>query len=146
MNMNNCENCGLPEWAVEGKGCSVVIEEKPENSFKRTRRRTIWCHNEECAVQALAISKYGRASYQWPVTLGQFRALKELSAVTKNTPNPIDSKGQKTALNAIMDRDPIPRLFVTKKGRPRKETVLTGAERMRGYRARRSEPICTENG
>jgi hypothetical protein len=137
--MNNCENCGLPEWAVEGKGCSVVIEEKPENSYKRTRRRTVWCHSEECAVQALAISKYGRASHKWPVTLAQFRGIEELSAVTKNTPNRIDSKERKTALNAIMDPGPIPRLFVTKRGRPRKEAALSGAERMRDYRARRSE-------
>jgi len=143
--MDNCENCGLPKWTVEGEGYSVVIEEKPENRFKRTRQRSVWCHSKECAVQCLAVAKYGRASHKWPVTLAQFRAMLEPSAVTKNTSNPNDSKGPEIGLNPIVDPDPIPRIFVTKRGRPRKEAVLSGAERMRGYRARRSEPTCTEN-
>src|SRR3954469_3346288 len=71
-----CENCGLPSWAVSGPGVSITIEDRPENRFQRARKRTAWCHNQECAVQALAVSKYGRASNNWPMTLAQFRSMR----------------------------------------------------------------------
>ena len=51
MVMNVCENCGLPKWAVSGQGLSITVEQKPENRYQRTRKRTVWCHSEECAVQ-----------------------------------------------------------------------------------------------
>jgi len=84
-----CENCGLPMWAVSGPGVSIIIEDRPENRFQRTRKRTVWCHDDECAVQCLAISKYGRATHKWPITLAQFRATKPLeqfSAQEAGTP------------------------------------------------------------
>jgi hypothetical protein len=73
-----CENCGLPSWAVNGSGRSVQMEMKAENRYQRTHRRTVWCHSDECAIQCLAISKYGRASNRWPITLAQFRATNPL--------------------------------------------------------------------
>ena len=63
-----CENCGLPSWAIGGPGVSITIHDQPENRYQKTRKRTAWCHNAECAVQALAVSKYGRASHRWPIT------------------------------------------------------------------------------
>lgn len=77
--MENCENCGLPAWAVEGSGVSITIEEKGENRFQRTRKRTVWCHSQECAIQRLAIAKYGKDASKWPITLAQFRALNPLN-------------------------------------------------------------------
>jgi hypothetical protein len=75
----SCENCGLPRWAVAGDGLSVVVQHKPENAYQRTKRRTVWCHSEECAIQALAISRYGLNSNRWPVTLAQFRSTNPLN-------------------------------------------------------------------
>jgi hypothetical protein len=75
---HSCENCGLPVWAVSGPGMSITIHDQAENRFQRTRTRTVWCHDDECAVQCLAISKYGRATHKWPITLAQFRATKPL--------------------------------------------------------------------
>jgi hypothetical protein len=72
---HTCDNCGLPSWAISGTGVSITIEDRPENSFQRTRKRTAWCHSAECAVQALAVSRFGRASHKWPITLAQFRAM-----------------------------------------------------------------------
>jgi len=74
-----CENCGLPAWAVTGAGISVSVETKPENRYRRTRKRTVWCHDDECAIQCLAVARYGRASSKWPITLAQFRATKPLA-------------------------------------------------------------------
>jgi hypothetical protein len=73
--MNTCHNCGLTEWAVTGDGQEVVIQEKPENRFQKSRKRTVWVCGEECSIQTQAISKYGPASSKWPVTLAQFRSL-----------------------------------------------------------------------
>lgn len=73
--MKHCENCGLPEWAVTGDGYEIVVEEKPENRFQRSRKRTVWCHSEECAIQMMGLSKYGRETRNWPVTLAQLRPL-----------------------------------------------------------------------
>jgi hypothetical protein len=81
-----CENCGLPSWAVSGPGVTITMQDQPENRFQRTRKRTAWCHNEECAVQALAVSKYGRASHKWPMTLAQFRAMRPLEQSGDSTP------------------------------------------------------------
>src|SRR5438128_1134153 len=80
-----CENCGLPSWAVIGAGVSIAIEDRSENRFKRTRKRTVWCHNEECAIQCLAVARYGRASSKWPITLAQFRAMKPLEQIRLRT-------------------------------------------------------------
>jgi hypothetical protein len=57
--MEICENCGLPAWAVSGLGFKIRIEIGPRK-FRRASKRTVWCHDEECAVQTLAVSRYGR--------------------------------------------------------------------------------------
>ena len=81
MSEKRCENCGLPEWAVSGKGVAVKITVKPENRFnRRASTKTVWCHDEECAIETLAISKYDPASNKWPITLAQLRAMYKLSA------------------------------------------------------------------
>ena len=73
-----CENCGLPSWAVSGPGRAIKIQEEAKSRFHKARTRTVWCHNDECAIQSLAISKYGLATHKWPVTLAQFRAMNPL--------------------------------------------------------------------
>jgi len=81
VNVNYFENCGLPEWAGSGKGVAVKRTVKPENRFKRrASTKTVWCHDEECGIQALAISKYGRASHNGPITQAQFRAMYKRAA------------------------------------------------------------------
>lgn len=69
-----CENCGLPEGAHAEKGHRIQITREAVNSFKRASKATVWVCSRECGVQALGVSKYGRASCKWPVTLAQFRA------------------------------------------------------------------------
>ena len=82
-----CENCGLPSWAVSGDGVEVTIQQKPENRYQKTRRRMVWCHSEECAVQCLAVSKYGRATHKWPLSLAEFRATQPLRETAQTTPS-----------------------------------------------------------
>ena len=82
-----CENCGLPSWVAIDEGVSITIQKKPENRFQKTRRRTVWCHSEECAVQCLAVSKYGSASHKWPVRLAEFRATQPLSQISAGKHN-----------------------------------------------------------
>jgi len=83
--VNACENCGLPSWCVEGDGITIQIEAKAENKFQRTRKRTVWCHSDECAIQCLGLSKYGNDTSRWPITLSQFRATKPLEAFRRTT-------------------------------------------------------------
>ena len=78
---------GLPSWAVSGPGVSITLEDRPENRYQKTRKRTAWCHDKECAIQSLAISKHGRASHNWPITLSQFRSLRPLEQTGSNAEN-----------------------------------------------------------
>lgn len=75
----NCHNCGLPQGALEGsKGREIQIELKAENAYRRNRKVSVWVCTDECGVQGLAVSKWGKAASHWPVTLAQFRATKPL--------------------------------------------------------------------
>jgi hypothetical protein len=140
MSVNYCENCGLPEWAVSGTGVPVKITVKPVSRFKRrASTKTVWCHDEECALQALAISKYGRASHKWPITLAQFRAMYKLSARHEKSLQNADSKTSSEGLNQKSISEHGLPIFVTQKGRPRKSRVLSDAERARAYRVRQQE-------
>lgn len=136
--MEVCENCGLPAWAVTGRGYRVVIYTKAEK-FRRSSKRTVWCHVEECAAQALAVSRYGAASHKWPITLAQFRSLPEVqevirrSACTENGSQVVDSRDAQKGLNEEMRLPHIPAISV-RKGRPRK--WISEAERLRAYRER----------
>lgn len=69
-----CENCGIAEGALLDAGHRIQITRRAENNFKRESKATVWVCTEECGVQALGVSKYGKASHKWPVTLAQFRA------------------------------------------------------------------------
>jgi len=131
-----CHNCGLPSDVCVTRGVKVVLRLKTENAFKREHKKTVWCHDTECAIQALAIAKYGSASHKWPITLAQFRAMTPLSDVTKITPEGVDSKEPKIAVLGNMDVPHSDPIFVTKRGRPRKVHALTPAERVRAYRQR----------
>ncbi len=70
----NCENCGLPPGALFDQGHRITITRRAENNFKRDSKATVWVCSRECGVQALGVSKYGRASCKWSVTLAQVRA------------------------------------------------------------------------
>ena len=128
----------MPEWAVEGPGISVKITVKAENRFKRASTKTAWCHSEECAIQTLAVAKYGPASSKWPVTLAQFRTLNR-AAVTKLALQTTESTDSSECLKRETVSEGHPGLFVTKKGRPKKANVMSGAERIRAYRARQKD-------
>ena len=70
----SCENCGLPPGAHTGQGHTVTVIRKAENGFQRDKKATVWVCSGECGVQAIGMSKYGRASHKWPVTLAQVRS------------------------------------------------------------------------
>ena len=76
--MSVCWSCGLPPGTDGNKGRSVQIVIPAENGFQRNRKSTVWVCSNECAVQALAISKYGPASHRWPISLAQFRSTLDL--------------------------------------------------------------------
>lgn len=84
--MSTCHNCGLPEGTSSNPGREIEITVKPENSFQRPRKVKVWCHSAECALQALAIAKYGAATFRWPITLAQFRALTDLDSPGSKRP------------------------------------------------------------
>jgi len=70
-----CENCGLPEGALQGDadGHKVQIIRRAANGYQRDKKVTVWVCSVECGVQAWGISKYGKATSKWPVTLAQVR-------------------------------------------------------------------------
>jgi hypothetical protein len=74
--MESCYNCGLPADCVSGDGLKVVLHVRPQpgEKFKRERKQTVWCCRDECAIQSLAIARYGPATHKWPITLAEFRA------------------------------------------------------------------------
>lgn len=74
----NCENCGLPEGALPDPGLQIKITRHAENGFHRDKTVSVWCCSRECAIEALAVSKFGPASHKWPITLAQFRSGVEL--------------------------------------------------------------------
>lgn len=74
----NCHVCGIPKGALKNEGREVQIELKAANGFQRNRKVSVWTCTDECAIQALAVSKWGPNSSKWPVSLAQFRATKPL--------------------------------------------------------------------
>lgn len=82
--MENCHNCGLPAACISGSGRKVVLHVRPRpgEKFKREHRCTVWCCGDKCAIQALAIARYGPATHKWPITLAQFRAMNPLKNLT----------------------------------------------------------------
>src|SRR5215831_5874371 len=80
-----CHNCSLPCDCLSSPGRKITIQTKPENGFQRERKRTVWVCTDECAYQALAISKYGPAASRWPIRLAQFRAMNPLPPISGHT-------------------------------------------------------------
>jgi hypothetical protein len=56
-------------------GRSVQIQLAAGYGEKRPRKSTVWVCSDECAIQAMGISKYGPATFRWPVTLAQARPI-----------------------------------------------------------------------
>jgi hypothetical protein len=81
-----CFNCSCPEGAATDPGRQIVVTGDRRYGDKRPRKCTVWCCSDECAIQALGISKYGRKTSAWPITLDQFRALKPLSRLDDAKP------------------------------------------------------------
>jgi hypothetical protein len=125
--MEACHNCGLPADCVSGSGLRVVlcVTPKVREKFKRDRRQTVWCHSEECAVQALAVARYGPDSHTWPITLAQFRAMnpieEHLAKTTENEP----TKRVRASSHAKEQVWADPALTATKSVRP-KENAISG--------------------
>ncbi len=74
----NCFNCGLPSDSVAGEGRTLVLLVKAANRFCRQTKQTVWLCSDACAIQTLAIAKYGPATHKWPTSLAQFRAMNPL--------------------------------------------------------------------
>ena len=70
-----CQNCGCPQGALIQDGRSVHIQLAAGYGEKRPRKSTVWVCSDECAIQAMGISKYGPATFRWPVTLAQARPI-----------------------------------------------------------------------
>jgi len=81
---DSCHNCGLPADCIPG--VKVVLHVRPQGKYQRDRKQTVWCHSEECAIQALAIARYGPASHKWPITLAEFRSTNPLPSAAPRTP------------------------------------------------------------
>lgn len=71
-----CHNCGLPKGEKPGRDVQLTL--RSDGHFRRERRVTVWCHDDECAIEAMAIARYGLDTSKWPITLAQFRATKPL--------------------------------------------------------------------
>ena len=140
--MNVCHNCGLPSDCCASEGQTVKLEVKLVNNFHRTSHRTVWCHSEECVIQALAIARYGLPTHKWPVTLAQFRATHPLEGLDRtetiagtciNTEAKI-GLFENLVLEATDEFPYVNRASKRKGGRPRKWN--SEAERVREYRRR----------
>ena len=70
-----CHSCGCPEHALSQKGQTVQIQLEKGYGEKRPRKSTVWTCSEDCALQALACSKYGNQTSKWPVTWPQARTI-----------------------------------------------------------------------
>ena len=84
--MQSCHNCSMPEGQATDPGRSIVVMGDVRFGDKRPRKATVWVCCDECGVQALGQSKYGKKTFSWPVTLDQFRALKPLSRLDDAKP------------------------------------------------------------
>lgn len=79
--MISCHSCGAHQGASKNPGRNVQITLQAENSFKRSRKVSVWVHSDECAYQALAISKYGLNTHRWPISFAKFRGITRLEKI-----------------------------------------------------------------
>jgi hypothetical protein len=65
----------------------VVLHVRPQagEKFKREHRQTVWCHSEECAIQALAVARYGPASQ----VADHIGAVQSHESVSRDRENPV---------------------------------------------------------
>jgi len=75
-----CHNCGIPEKTYTNPGRTITIVQRAENGFQRNRKTTVWVCCNNCAHQAMAVSKYGPASFRWPISLEKFKSVNTLEA------------------------------------------------------------------
>lgn len=144
-----CHNCGLPSDCSSSAGRKITIEIQPQSRFHRVSRRTVWCHSDLCAYQALAIARYGPASHKWPISLAQFRATNPLASQERSDRPEMgsevaDSKEANMGLVGDLDlpqQEPISGRKTAPgtraAGRPRK--WQSEAERKRVYRQRTAD-------
>jgi len=140
--MDICHNCGLPSDCSAAEGHTVRLEIKPSNKFHRTSHRTVWCHSEECAVQAPAIARYGLSTHKWPVRFAQARATHPLEGLDRTETiagtriNTASKNGsfENLDLEAGNGFPYADRVLKRKGGRPRK--WRSEADRVREYRRR----------
>lgn len=144
MSERVCHNCSLPSGAITTPGRLVRLTLKPENGFPRERRVTVWCHSDECALQAMAIARYGPASHRWPITMAQFRAMNRLDRYETHAETRINSGAAETDFG-IMGGDALPGFCNAQNGpkrvsgRPRR--WRSNAERQRAWRERSAHSI-----
>lgn len=92
----SCENCGLPEGVLDKKdGHRITITRKAANNFKHDSKVSVWVCSFECGVQLLGLSKYGKASNKWPVTLAQYRTVVQKQNLITEAKSDIDKKPRK---------------------------------------------------
>ena len=78
--MENCHNCAMPDNVSTHPGVKVLLNVRPQGKYERERKQTVWCCCDECAIQAVAVARYGPATHKWPITLAQFRAMNPLQS------------------------------------------------------------------
>jgi hypothetical protein len=128
-------------WLV---GFKIRIEIGPKK-FRGASKRMVWCHDEECAVQTLAVSRYGVASHRWPITLAQFRSLPEVKELIRRSAcyeipsQGVDSTSPKNGKSQELTSDAQNQFRnaenpVKRKGRPKQ--YASAASRQRAYRDR----------
>lgn len=140
MNYETCYNCGLPSDCVQSEGYRLKITHKAENEYRRDSKRAVWCHSKECAIQAIAVAKYGPSTHRWPITLAQFRStdpLRGLDRAETIAETRINTGAPESLFENVDPEDGpgVSERFTGSKrkgGRPRK--WASEAERMRAYR------------
>lgn len=161
MSEETCHNCGMPadvcrtapdssnpDTMQPAKGRRIQISRKAENGYQRCSTRTVWCCSDECAIQALAIAKFGIATHNWPITLAQFRGTRPLEgldraktlAETRINTGAVEGLFGKVGLDygeGVSARNM--GLKTRNGGRPRK--WASNSERMRAYRRRVGELV-----
>jgi hypothetical protein len=91
-----CHSCGCPEHALSQKGQTVQIQLEKGYGEKRPRKSTVWTCSEDCALQALACSKYGNQTSKWPVTWPQARTIIRRQGQDISQRPPVKRKGKQS--------------------------------------------------
>ena len=149
---HTCENCGLPQDAVNVAGITMRLPVRAENSFQQDGRTKAWFHSFECAIQSLYLTLDCKSTAQSvtrsldgeKVSLADFRSWATAQIRYETIPIGIENKGLRTALFDLMtwqgqEADSLRKSSVESaptKGRPAK--FSSAAERQRAYRKRQA--------